>query len=324
MLMALIRNETLKLFRRKRFAVVMGILIAIISLVTYSQQRMLRNRRPEWRVQMQQRVAGMQNQLRRVGRTDSAWARSLRAEVNRLQFYIDHDIDPERPTAPLFVRRFVNVAGFLLLPLLVGILGSDIVSAENAEGTDKLLLTRPVRRWKILTSKLVTLGMFATLTLACGGALAFLIPAPLLPARGWTAPTFTGFQISDTGFNPDGVRQLPLWKDTLIAFGLEWYALLCVAAIALLLSVMFKSSAASIGTMLASLIGGTILTRISPDWTAGKYLFVSALPLSDYYSGEPPPYDGMSMIFCIGLLAAWAAGALIVSYAIFIRRDVFG
>ncbi len=92
MLMALIRNETLKLFRRKRFAVVMGILIAIISLVTYSQQRMLRNRRPEWRVQMQQRVAGMQNQLRRVGRTDSAWARSLRAEVNRLQFYIDHDI----------------------------------------------------------------------------------------------------------------------------------------------------------------------------------------------------------------------------------------
>ena len=120
------------------------------------------------------------------------------------------------------------------------------------------------------------------------------------------------------------MRQLPLWKDTLIAFGLEWYALLCVAAIALLLSVLFKSSAAAIGTMLASLIGGTILTRISPDWTAGKYLFVSALPLSDYYSGEPPPYDGMSMIFCIGLLAAWAAGALIVSYAIFIRRDVFG
>lgn len=324
MLLALTRNETLKLIRRKRFAVVMGILLAIISVVTYSQQRMLRQRRPEWRVQLQQRIAGMQNQLRRVGRQDSSWARSLRAEVSRLQFYIDHDIDPERPTAPLFVRRFINVAGFLLLPLLVGILGSDIVSAENAEGTDKLLLTRPVRRWKILTSKLVTLWIFATLTLACGGALAFLIPAPLLPARGWTAPTFTGFQISDTGFHADAVRQLPLWKDTLIAFGLEWYALLCVAAIALLLSVMFKSSAASIGTMLASLIGGTILTRISPDWTAGKYLFVSALPLSDYYSGEPPPYDGMSMLFCITLLAAWALGALIVSYTVFTLRDVFG
>lgn len=324
MVISLIRNETLKLLRRKRFAVVVGILFAIIAVVTYSQQRMLRTQRKDWRVNLQQRVASMQNQARRMGRTDTAWARSLRAEINRLQFYIDHDIDPERPTAPLLVRRFVNVAGFLLLPLLVGVLGSDIVSAENAEGTDKLLLTRPVRRWKILTSKLVTLWIFATLTLATGGLLAYLVPAPLLPARGWTAPTFNGFQISDTGFNAAAVRQLPMWKDTLIAFGLEWFALLCVAAIALLLSVLFKSSAAAIGTMLASLIGGTILTRISPDWTAGKYLFVSALPLSDYYSGEPPPYEGMSMMFCIALLAAWAVGALILSYAIFTRRDVFG
>jgi ABC-2 type transport system permease protein len=325
MILALIRNETLKLIRRKRFAVVIGILIAIIAIVTYSQYRILHNQaRRNWRVQIQQRVAGYQNQLRRIDRQNTSWARSLRAEVNRLQFYLDHDIDPERPTAPLFVRRFVNVAGFLLLPLLVGVLGSDIVSAESSEGTDKLLLTRPVRRWKILTSKLVTLWMFATLTLACGGLLAFLIPAPVLPARGWTAPTFTGFQISETGFRPEAVRQLPLWKDTLIAFGLAWFALLCVAAIALLLSVLFKSSAAAIGTMLASLIGGTILTRLSPDWTAGKYLFVSALPLADYYSGEPPPYEGMSMIFCIALLAAWAAGALIAGYWLYTRRDVFG
>ena len=91
-----------------------------------------------------------------------------------------------------------------------------------------------------------------------------------------------------------------------------------------MLSVIFKSSAASIGTMLASLIGGTILTRISPDWTAGKYLFVSALPLADYYTGQAPPYDGMSMTFCIALLATWAVGALVVAYTLFTRRDVFG
>jgi len=68
----------------------------------------------------------------------------------------------------------------------------------------------------------------------------------------------------------------------------------------------------------------TILTRISPDWTAGKYLFVSALPLADYYTGEPPPYDGMSMLFCIGLLGAWAIVATAISFLVFIRRDVFG
>jgi ABC-2 type transport system permease protein len=115
-----------------------------------------------------------------------------------------------------------------------------------------------------------------------------------------------------------------MWHDALIAYGLEWYALLTVAAIMLMLSVLFRSSAASIGTMLASLIGGTILTRVSPEWTAGKYLFVSALTLSDYYTGEPTPYEGMTMSFCMILLAAWAVGALLIAFTQYTRRDVFG
>jgi ABC-type transport system involved in multi-copper enzyme maturation permease subunit len=32
----------------------------------------------------------------------------------------------------------------------------------------------------------------------------------------------------------------------------------------------------------------------------------------------------MSMLFCIGLLAAWALAATAISYIIFTRRDVFG
>lgn len=323
-MLALIRNETLKLIRRRRFMIVVGIMMVILTLVSYSQYRELRElRTANWRAELQERIARYENRLRR-GRINESWARSMRAEMNRLQFYLDRDINPEQPTAPLVVRTFANAAGFLLLPLLIAVLGSDIVSAENAEGTDKLLLTRPIRRWKILTAKLITLWMFAALTLFVGALLAYVTTAPFLPAGGWTAPTFNGFQFSGDAFSVEGVRQLPLWKDALIAYGLEWYALLAVASISLMLSVIFKSSAASIGTMLASLIGGTILTRVSPDWTAGKYLFVSALPLADYYTGQAPPYDGMSMMFCVALLGLWAIGALTVAYSLFTKRDVFG
>ena len=320
----LIENETLKVLRRKRFLIVVGILFVIMMLVSYSQYRQLeRNRNANWRADLQERIARYETRLRR-GAVNESWARSMRAEVRRLQFYLDRGINPREPTAPLVARTFANAAGFLLLPLLIGILGSDIVSAENAEGTDKLLLTRPVRRWKILLSKLVTLWMFATITLLTGGLLSYLLPAPFLPAGGWDAPTFNGFTFGEEGFQVENVRELPLWKDTLIAYGLEWYALLTVACIALLLSVVFKSSAASIGTMLASLIGGTILTRVSPDWTAGKYLFISALPLPDYYSGQAPPYEGMTMTFCIVLLGVWAIAATVAAFVIFTRRDVFG
>ena len=44
----------------------------------------------------------------------------------------------------------------------------------------------------------------------------------------------------------------------------------------------------------------------------------------DYYTGQPPPYEGMTMTFCIVLLGVWAIGATAVSYAIFTQRDVFG
>lgn len=324
MFVFLVENETLKLLRRRRFMIVLGILFVIMTLVSYSQYRQLRaGRNANWRSDLQERIARYENQLRR-GRVNESWARSLKAEVKRLQFYLDRDINPEAPTAPIVVRTFANAAGFLLLPLLVAVLGSDIVSAESAEGTDKLLLTRPVRRWKILASKLVTLWMFATLTLLCGALLAWIVSAPVLPAGGWDMPMFNGFQFTGSDVKFEGVRQLPLWHDALIAYGLEWYALLTVASISLMLSVIFRSSAAAIGTMLASLIGGTILTRISPDWTAGKYLFVSALPLADYYSGQAPPYDGMSMAFCMILLGAWALAAITAAFVLFTRRDVFG
>lgn len=321
---ALVRNETLKILRRRRFMIVVGILFVILTIVSYSQYRQLRElRNANWRADLQERIARVENRLR-GGRMNPSWARSMRAEVRRLQFYLDRGINPEEPTAPLVVRSFANIAGVLLLPLLIAVLGSDIVSAENAEGTDKLLLTRPVRRWKILTAKLVTLWLFASLTLLLGAMIAYGVTAPVLPAGGWDAPSFNGFQFAGSTMRLDTVRQLPLWKDTLLAYGLGWYALIAVASIALMLSVIFKSSAASIGTMLASLIGGTILTRISPDWTAGKYLFVSALPLADYYTGEVPPYDGMSMTFCILLLGAWALAALAIAYGLFVKRDVFG
>jgi ABC-2 type transport system permease protein len=325
MFLRLVENESLKIIRRRRFTIVVAIMMTILGFVAYSQYRQLERRASkEWRVEIQQRIVRYQNTLRR-DQIAASWARSLRAEVGRLQFYLDHDIDPERPTAPLFARNFANAAGFLLLPLLIAVLGGDIVSAENAEGTDKLLLTRPVKRWKVLASKLAALYVFTTITLLVGGLLAYAISSVVLDPRGWTAPVYSGFQVSERGnLNFDDVRQLPLWLDTLIAYGLEWFALLVVASLALLVSVVFRSNAAAMGTMLASLIGGMILTRISPDWTAAKYLFVSALPLADYYSGQAPPYDGMPLTFCIALLSVWGIGALIAAFAVFTRRDVFG
>ncbi|MFN2441249.1 MAG: ABC transporter permease [Thermoanaerobaculia bacterium] len=320
----LVENECLKILRRRRFTIIILVLVSILGLVAWSQgEQIARERDRDWRIDVERRLARYENILRRE-EVNASWARAVRAEAARLRYHLDRNIDPERPTAPFFARGFANVGGFLLLPLLVAVLASDIVSAESAEGTDKLLLTRGRRRWKILASKAIALGIFTTLTLVAGGVIAWGAGAFFLDPRGWDAPVFNGFVLGGEGLRFEGVRQLPLWLDAVMAYGLEWFAMLCVASIGLLLSVLFRSSAASIGTMMAALITGTILTRISPDWTAGKYLFVSALPLADYYSGQAPPYDGMTLAFCVALLGVWAAAALVAAFAIFTRRDVMG
>ena len=89
-----------------------------------------------WRADLQERIARAENRLRR-GQVNASWARSMRAEIRRLQFYLGPRHHPEQPTAPLVVRvSRTPPAGSCRS---VAVLGSDIVSAENAEGTDKLL-----------------------------------------------------------------------------------------------------------------------------------------------------------------------------------------
>lgn len=323
-LIPLVENECMKIFARRRFVIILGILVAILGLIAWSQAAQLRNQPArDWRVDAERRLARYENLLRRDN-INPSWARAIRADSARLRYHLDRDIDPDRPTSPFFVRAFANVGGILLLPLLIAVLSSDIVSAESSEGTDKLLLTRGRRRWKILASKFIALMIFATLTLVAAILIAWGASSLFLEPSGWDAPVFSGFEFREGEVDVSSIRELPLWLDTILAYGLGWFALLCVASIGLLLSVLFRSSAGAIGSMMAALIAGTILTRLSPDWTAGRYLFVSALPLAEYYSGQATPYDGMSLLFCVGQLSVWAIASLALAFTIFTRRDVFG
>jgi len=145
------------------------------------------------------------------------------------------------------------------------------------------------------------------------------------PPYGWgvgDAPILTGFRVGGDVFDPSTVRAVPLWQDTILVYGLAWFATLCVGAIALLTSVLLRSTAASMGTMLAALIAGTILPRLASQWEAQKFLFVTNLPLPDYYSGSPPPIPGLTVDLGAAVLAAWAAAAVLAAFIVFIRRDV--
>jgi ABC-2 type transport system permease protein len=226
----------------------------------------------------------------------------------------------------MFTRGFAGVGSVLLIPLLIAVFGADLVSSEFAEGTITLLLTRPVARWKVLLSKVVAMTLFTTLTLLAAFFLAWGISGFAFGWSGWGAPVLTGFRLSgpsaSAAFDLTGVRMVPLWQDTYAAWGLAWFSALAVGSITLLLSVVFRSAAAAMGTMMATLVGGTILSRVASDWDGAKWFFVTNLPLPDFYAGLPTPFEGMTLAFSVWVLVAWAAAALLAAFLLFTRRDV--
>jgi ABC-2 type transport system permease protein len=319
----LVENEVLKIMKQRRFRVAILILVALVGLIVFAQ---VRGRErfasgKDWHVAAQERMARIQNWLR-SGRMPDSQRRWAQFEIGRLQYHLDRDIDPEAVSGPLFTRGFANASSYLLLPLLAIVFASDIVSAEFQQGTIKLLLTRPVGRARVLASKLAALLLAITLTVLLGGIVAYLFGGIAYGYGGWGAPVLTGFRLTGERFDPTTVRSVVLWKDTILVYGLAWFASLCVGAIALLTSVLLRSTAAAMGTMLAALIAGTILPRLASSWEAQKFLFVTNLPLPDYYSGSPPPITGLTVGFAVAVLAAWALAALAAAFLVFGRRDV--
>jgi ABC-2 type transport system permease protein len=326
----LFENECLKILRRKRFRLVLIVLAAILCLVVFAQKRQQDRQRLEhpdrdWRAQVEKRASDLERQVSQRRGIPEPWKRWMRYESGRLRYSLSRNLDPNLLSGPMFTRGFAGVGSVLLIPLLIAVIGSDLVSSEFSEGTVTLLLTRPVARWKVLLSKLLAMALFTTLTLLAAFVLAWAISGIAFGWTGWGAPTLTGFRLGAVGaggFDLTNVRVLPLWQEAFATWGLAWVSALAVGSVTLLLSVVFRSAAAAMGTMMATLVAGTILSRIASDWDGAKWFFVTNLPLPEFYAGMPAPFEGMTLAFSTLVLAGWAVAAAAAAFAIFTRRDV--
>jgi ABC-2 type transport system permease protein len=322
----LIKNETLKMLKKKRFLVVVLILLVLIPIFTYAQMKVAQNLKKQfgtedWRVTTQQQIIDYTNSLS-SNRVPEEWKKWRKVQVELLQYSLDHNINPADPNGVTFARDFMKNAVGLFIPLLVAVLASDIVSSEHSTGTIKLLLTRPVARWRVLMSKLVTLVLFTSLIVLATGVLSYLISGFVFGFRGWTVPVLTGFRLNGADVDFSRVHAVPQWLYLFMEFGLAWFSCLAVACLSLMVSVIVRSTAAGMGIMLAALIAGTILSNMVSTWESAKYLFMVNLETVDYLTGTLPPIPGQTLPFSLAVLAVWALAGLTVAFTVFTRKDV--
>lgn len=293
-------------------------------MFTYAQLTVAQNNKDkfaDWRNEVLQQITDMQNRLS-SNRIPEEWKKQQRIAVQQLQYYLDHDVNPSSPNGVTFTREFMNNAVGLFIPLLVLTIASDLVSGERGTGTIKMLLTKPVRRWKVLLSKFAALTLYVSLLVGVMVLLCYLISGMFFGYGGWGLPIFTGFTINGSEVDTSFVHVVPQWLYMLMQTGLVWLSAMTVAILALMVSVLVRSTAASMVIMMASVIAGTILSSMSSSWENAKYLFAVNLNLPTYLEGSPPPIEGMSFSFSLIVLAIWAIAGLIVSFSVFTKQDI--
>jgi ABC-2 type transport system permease protein len=323
----LVQNEMMKLLARKRLLVIGMIVAVLVMLFTYAQYKQTKDQieklgTSDWRAALQQQIIDIQNRLG-SSRMSDEWRQQLQVTLKQQQYYLDHNINPTEPGAVTFVRIFAENSIDMFIPLLVMIIAADLVSSEHSLGSIKLLLTRPVKRWRILLSKYISLVLAISIIVGMVGLLSYGIAGTVFGYHGWGAPIITGFSAEGGNLDTSNVRLISQGKFLLMELGLVWFVSVVVGTLSFMLSVLIRSTAAGMGVMLASLISGMILSNMVSSWQSAKYFFMVNLKLTNYLTGSAPPIEGMTLLSSMTVLVIWWAGALIVAFTVFTRQDVY-
>jgi ABC-2 type transport system permease protein len=204
----------------------------------------------------------------------------------------------------------VSLTGVNLGQAVVAIVAVTTVSGEYSSGMIRLTLTATPRRWRVLAAKAAVVSA-ATLVTGAAAVLTSVLAGRLL--------------LSGHGINPaHGYEALSLADGPVLraAAGSVLYLAL-IALLGLGVAAAVRDSAVAIGVVLALLYLFPIIADVvtSQDWqrhldqispmTAGEYIQATtnlrSLPLT--------PWQGL------GVLAAWAAGAMLAGGLLLRLRD---
>lgn len=329
----LVENEVLKIILKKRLYVIIGILVVLISLFAYGEQYTLNRTRDEvarrfgienvdnWRKIIEQQLTDIERRLENPFIPDEGRA-SLRVRAEQLSFYLDRGVSPINSSAGRFMTRFLEQSIFLFLPLLIILLAGDIVSGESNTGTIKLLLTSPVQRWKILLSKFMALAILEVIVLLIIAFISFVVSVVLFRYVGFDEPVITGFRVVGDRLDTSSVITVPQWRYMIMIYSIGYFVSFVIGCISLMVSVLVKSTSASIGIMMSSLIGGSFLSFFISDWEFTRYIFTVNLNLTSFLSGSVQRIQGLTMAFSTYVLLAWALGSILISFLVFTRKDI--
>lgn len=238
---------------------------------------------------------------------------SLKNDIPQLQFKTD-----ARSSVDQIYLMYVSVVIVLSI-----IIAGGIVSSEFSTGTVRLLMIRPVSRWKFLFSKLMAVLIIGYTTL--------ILSVALLVISSGITYGFEGFSTNVISFVGGAIVEKNYIVSIIPKLLFSSISLIFIIAVAITLSTITRNTALSVGLTMMMYLGSSavtlMLTGLNMKWVT-KTIF-PYMNLSSFYDRSvtvemikqqlgvtlDPNFGAAYLSIAAGIL-------LVISFVAFVKRDV--
>lgn len=311
--MTYVKNEWMKLWAKKGTWVMLIIsilLVVIPAIVIKVYNDSSENTQEERKAANEKAVAQLENSL-----ADETTPDNVKIEISEEKTMAEYRLQNDLPssdamTIDLFMGISLDITS-LFISLFAIIVAAGIVSQEFGTGTIKMLLTRPVARWKILLSKLLTPIIFGLLLYVVTVTLSAILGAILFG-------TDVGVDLSIV----DGVVKeenalVNYFKSLALSFGSFFMSIF----FAFMIGSIFESSSFAVGITLVIFFMGSAILNLLSKYEIIKYIWITN-DLSQFAPGKFKIIEDLTLPFSLTVNAIYAIIFLAVSFIYFMKRDV--
>lgn len=306
------QNEWMKLWSKKATWVMTFLLIAMIAGMlglTKWMQTLNNIDERDWKMDVQAELTMTQEQL-----GNSALVASEREELEGqqkvLEYRLANSVQPlENSSRESMIMNSAGIGSIAVL--LTVIVAAGIVASEFTQGTIKMLLSRPVKRWRILTAKYVTVNLFGILLMLIGFAVSIICAYIFFSAGDGQELVWNGKEVVTAS----------IWGKGLYMLLLSFANVFVTATFAFMIGSVFRSSSLAIGLSLFIYFTGSTVVLLLARYEIVKYIVFTHMDLTMYESGAMF-VEGITMPFSLAVLAVYIVVFLVISYTTFIKRDI--
>lgn len=309
--MRFVKNEWIKIWNQRSTWIMLGLmivgLVGMLGLNKYFADAS--GTEEERRAANEEMITFYEDML--STETDEMYKAEWENSIAIAQYRIDNDLPSEGAVTVIEGIDFAVSFGTAIVSIFTLVVGASIVSNEFGTGTIKMLLTRPVARWKILLSKLVTTLLFGValliIALAVGSLTSYILFDPSTPLQ----LTMENGQIVEQAITFEFAEQLAL----------QGASMLMVVLFAFMLGTLFNSSTLAVSLALGVMFFGSIITMYLANYDFAKYIWLSN-DLAQFVGGNTPVVEGITFTFAVIVNIVYAIIFLAITFIYFMRRDV--